>query len=227
MLIDKLLSGAIRLWLQSQVSAVENLEVKIAGKDRQILQGSIPEVFLGATHGIYQGIHLSELAIKGTNIEFNLPQVLKRKPLKLLEPIVVDIKVLLLETDLQNSLSSPLFASGLTALWSRFVIPNSVNHENSDRYQWHDLSLSESGISFRGNYNQSKGDSHLVSLHSDIRLYNNHTLLLSPQEIITIPELPVAATDELLFDLGTQVTITQLEITSEYLMLRGTITVFP
>ena len=117
MLIDKLLSGAVRLWLQSQVSAIDNLNLQIIGKDKQILRGYIPQVFISATNAIYQGVSISKLEIVGNNIKFNLPQVVKRKPLQLLEPIKIEIEVLLKEIDLQKSLSSPLLAAGLTDLW--------------------------------------------------------------------------------------------------------------
>ncbi|VEP12952.1 conserved hypothetical protein [Hyella patelloides LEGE 07179] len=228
MLIDKLLSGAVRLWLKSQVSAIDNLKIKIIGKDRQILQGCIPEVCVSANNAVYQGLHISELRIKGTNINFNLPQVLKRKPLQLLEPIIVEIKVSLQETDLQNSLSSPLLAAGLTDMWNRFLCDNQEKSaQNPENYQWEHLYLSESVISFDGTYSKQENDNYPLGITTSIKLNDSHSLLLSPRKITTISELPITNTESLMLDLGTQVSIAHFDLTSNHLLLKGTITVFP
>ena len=227
MLIDRLLKSAVRLWIQSQVSAIDNLNLKIIGKDKQILQGYIPQVFISATNTIYQGIQISKLEIVGNNIKFNLPQVIKRKPLQLLEPIIIKIEVFLKEIDFQKSLSSPLLAAGLTDLWSRFLIPDITQLvKNNERYQWNNLSLSKARLFFKGNYRKLENDDLSIGIDTLIELNDSHTLLLSPVKIITIPELPITET-ELILDLGTQVSIARLEITEEHLLVRGTITVFP
>lgn len=228
MLIDKLLSGAVRLWLQSQVSAIDNLNLQIIGKDKQILRGYLPQVFISATNAIYQGVQISKLEIVGNNIKFNLPQVVKRKPLQLLEPIKIEIEVLLKEIDLQKSLSSSLLATGLTDLWNRFLMPDlaSLNTKN-ELYQWNYLSLSEGRLFFKGNYGKLEYDDLPIGINTRIELKNSHTLLLSPVKIITIPELPITETENLTLDLGKQVSIARLEITEEHLLVRGTITVFP
>lgn len=228
MLIDKLLSGAVRLWLQSQVSAIDNLNLQIIGKDQQILRGYIPQVFISATNAIYQGVQISKLEIVGNNIKFNLPQVVKRKPLQLLEPIKIDLEVFLREIDLQQSLSSPLLAAGLTDLWKRFLMPNvAQSAQKNEFYQWHSLSLSEAKLFFQGTYKKLENDDLLIGIETKIRLNDSHTLLLSPVKIITIPELPVTKAENLTLDLGTQISIARLEITKEHLLVRGTITVFP
>lgn len=228
MLIDKLLSGAVKLWLKSQVSTIDNLKIEIIGKDQEILQGSIPEVCISAGNAVYQGLHISELGIKGTNINFNLPQVLKRKPLQLLEPIIIEIKVLLQETDLQNSLSSPLLIAGLTDIWNRFIFDNQEKLEqNQENYKWKHLYLSESVISFHGTYSKQENDNYPLGITTSIKLNDSHSLLLSPQQITTISELPITNAESLMLDLGTQVSIADFDLTSNHLLLKGTITVFP
>ena len=228
MLIDKLLSGAVRLWLQSQVSAIDNLNLQIIGKDKQIFRGYIPQVFISATNAIYQGVQISKLEIVGNNIKFNLPQVVKRKPLQLLEPIQIEIEVFLQEIDLQKSLSSSLLAAGLTDLWSRFLMPDPASLDpKNELYQWNYLSLSKARLFFKGNYRKLEYDDLPIGIDTRIELKNSHTLLLSPIKVITIPELPITETENLTLDLGKQVSIAQLEITEEHLLVRGTITVFP
>lgn len=228
MLIDRLLSGAVRLWLQSQVSTIDDLNLQIIGKDKQIISGYIPQVFVSATNVIYQGIQISKLKIVGNKIKFNLPQVVKRKPLQLLEPIEIDLEVFLREIDLQKSLSSSLLATGLTDLWKRFLIPSvAQSAQKNEFYQWHSLSLSEAKLFFQGIHKKLENDDLLIGIETKIRLNDSHTLLLSPVKIITIPELPVTKTENLTLDLGTQISIARLEITKEHLLVRGTITVFP
>jgi hypothetical protein len=228
MLINNLLSSVVRLWLKSQVSTIDNLNVKIGGKKQQILQGSIPEVFISATNPIYQGLHFSELELIGSNIKFNLSQILKRKSLQLLEPIVVNLKVLLQEKDLQNSLSSPLLTAALSDLWTRFLVVNNIKPTlDKSSYQWEHLSLLESGISFTGKSHQQNHDSTFISVTTQIELNNAHTLFLSPLEIMTIPELSLKISNSLVLDLGTQVFITHCHLTPQYLSLKGTITIFP
>ena len=227
MLIDKLLSGAVRLWLQSQVEKIDNLNFKIIGKDKQILQGYIPQVLIGATNTVYQGIQISKLEIVGNNIKFNLPQVVKRKPLQLLEPIAIEIEVFLREIDLQQSLSSSLLTAGLTDLWQRFLIFDLTQSEPKNKYQWNYLSLSKARLFFKGNYTKLKNDDLSIGIDTLIELNDSHTLLLSPVKIITIPELPITETQHLILDLGKQVSIARLEITDEHLFVRGSITVFP
>ena len=104
-LISKVLSPALRLWLRSQVESVAELNFSIQGKDRQILTGYIPSISLNSSRAVYQGLHLGEVELLGENIRINIGQVLKGKPLQLLEPIQVTGQVRLDQADLEASLS--------------------------------------------------------------------------------------------------------------------------
>lgn len=107
-LIGSVLSPAVQLWLRSQTEQVQKLTVHIAGRNREILNGYIPSITIVAEQAIYRGLHLSQLSIHGENIRINLPQVLKGKPLRLLEPISVNAKLHLNEEDFNASLGSAL-----------------------------------------------------------------------------------------------------------------------
>jgi LmeA-like phospholipid-binding len=109
-LIRKVLSPAIRLWLRSQVEAIETLEFQIQGGDRQVLSGHIPSVAIAATQVIYQGFHLSQIAVSAQEIRVNLGQVIKGKPLRLLAVVPVTGKATLQQADLNASLRSPELA---------------------------------------------------------------------------------------------------------------------
>lgn len=111
--ISRILPPAIRLWLSTQLDHVEELVFHIEGRDRQVLSGHLPTVFLSAQKAVYQGIHLSQAAVKASDIRVNLGQVIRRKPLQLLAPFPVDGNVLLTTADLNQSLQSPLMGTGL------------------------------------------------------------------------------------------------------------------
>ena len=115
-LISTILTPAVRLFLRTQVERAENLQIKIQGGDRQLLSGYIPEIFLAAQRVIYQGLHLSQMQVKGENIRINLGQVVRGKPLKLLEIIPVTAEMQLEEADLNASLGSDLMVAGIADL---------------------------------------------------------------------------------------------------------------
>lgn len=115
-LISKVLSPAVRLWLRSQVEAVEDLHFQIEGGDRQILSGYLPKVTIAARKAIYQGIHLSQVQLTAEEIRINLGQVLKGKPLRLLSAVPVCGEVAIHQSDLESSRQSPLVLSGLRDL---------------------------------------------------------------------------------------------------------------
>lgn len=113
-LISRVLPSAVGLWLRSQVEQIEELEFQIEGGDRQILSGHIPRVRIAAHHAVYQGLHLSEVQLVGEGIRVNLGQVLRGKPLRLLEVVPVRGHLRLSEADLNASLSAPLLAEAIT-----------------------------------------------------------------------------------------------------------------
>jgi LmeA-like phospholipid-binding len=115
-LVSKMLSSAVRLWLRSQVESVQELHLQIEGGDRQILTGYIPKVAIAARQAVYRGIHLSQVDLAGENIRINLGQVLKGKPLKLLEVVPIQGNFALSEEDLNASLKTPLLANAVAEL---------------------------------------------------------------------------------------------------------------
>jgi LmeA-like phospholipid-binding len=125
-LISKVLSPAVRLWLRSQVESVAELEFRIEGGDRQILSGYIPEVAIAARRAVYKGLHLSRVEVTGERIRVNLGQVLKGKPLKLLEAVPIEGRLEWDEADLNASLKAPLLANALADFFLNWV--RSVAH---------------------------------------------------------------------------------------------------
>ena len=113
-IISKVLTPALRLWLRSQVEQVEDLQINIQAGDRLLLTGHIPKVSLSARRAVYQGLYVRQIQLVAETIRINLGQVLKGKPLRLLEPVPVTGELLVEEVDLNASLQGTLLPNALT-----------------------------------------------------------------------------------------------------------------
>ncbi|MGB3536292.1 MAG: DUF2993 domain-containing protein [Microcoleaceae cyanobacterium] len=111
--LGTIVSQAVRFWLQSQVDSIQQLEVQINVGHRDLVRGKIPQIAIEAAVGVYQGIHLSQIHLNATRIQTNLSQVLKGKPLQLLEPIDVVCQLIQTQADFNASVSSPLLSNAL------------------------------------------------------------------------------------------------------------------
>ncbi len=109
-LLRSVLSPAVRLWIQSQVESVGELELAIDSSDRQLLSGRIPRITIAAKGVCYKELNLSQIDLDGVDIAVNLSQVMRGKPLQLLAPIEITAQLILDEADLNASLASALLA---------------------------------------------------------------------------------------------------------------------
>jgi hypothetical protein len=112
-IVSSVLCPLIKLWLRSQVEDIQTLEVKILGASGQILQGKVPQAEVSGQGIIYQGLSLSNLNLVAAGINLNIPQILQGQPLKLLEPIKVQLNLILEPQDLQQCLVSPMLTEAL------------------------------------------------------------------------------------------------------------------
>ncbi|HIK35676.1 MAG TPA: DUF2993 domain-containing protein [Thermosynechococcus sp. M98_K2018_005] len=115
-LIPRVLQPALHWWLSAQLEQATDLEIQIHGGDRQILRGYLPQVRVAAARARYRGIQLRQAAVQAEQIQINLGQVLRGKPLKLLAAVPVRGELVLSQADLNASLGSPLLQSGLREL---------------------------------------------------------------------------------------------------------------
>lgn len=115
-LIQSVLTPAIRFWIGTQVEHADNVQILIQSRDRQILAGHIPTVWLAAEHVCYRGLHLGRLNVSATHIRVNWWGIAKGQPLRLLEPIPIEVSLHLSEADLNRSLTVDLFAAALADL---------------------------------------------------------------------------------------------------------------
>jgi hypothetical protein len=217
--------------LRSQVDQVEELQIQIIGGDRQILKGYIPSVFLASTRAVYQGLHLRQIQLQGENIRINLGQILKGKPLQLLEPICVTGEVLLLETDLQASLASTLLSQALTDLLTTLLnsqegqsIQNQLSHY---QIHWETILLATEQFIIRGSLNDNNANHHPLVIQSGLHLVDGQTLRLHSLKLEGIPDLINFNIEEFIVDLGTDVSLKALSLTSGQLSCQGQLKVLP
>jgi len=224
-LIGKLLSGAVKLYLRSQVERVENLQVKIGGKSKQILQGYIPEVWLSCDRAIYQGLHLNQIQLNGTNIAVNLPEVIKKQPLKLIEPIFIDIALKLNTVDLQASLASDLLRSGLADLWRMILAAQDSTELDRETIAWQKIAIVNESLVLLGRYQDASGETKKLTLTTEISLKDDHCLCLAPLKIASDSLQNGTLERQLEIDLGTDVAIANLTMESGQILCTGKIRV--
>jgi len=228
-LVSRILSPAVRLWLRSQMEKVGYLQVKIEGSDRQLLKGSIPKVSLVARAAIYQGLHLTEVKATATDININLGQVIGGKPLRILAPFPITCELQLLEADLNASFNSPILTNALRD----FLRP------------LFSLKELDGNIISPINFKEPRtviapGNLTLVATISSPNcspislLMGTAIELTSPRELIfSILEWKLSSAEQALpvenlkIDLGSEVEIEQLTLTSGKLFVKGQLTVQP
>lgn len=230
-IISTVLSPALRLWLRSQVEQVEALQFNIVGSDRQILIGHIPRVSIAANHAVYQGLHLSNIQLEGSDIRVNLGQVIKGKPLRLLEPVPVVGQLLLLESDLQASLQAPLLSTALTDLLDTLLQSDGVTNLAIDlkerQISWKQIDIAAGQLKLSGTITDATHGTMPIIIHAGLELATPHALRLHPLQIQIPPATLPRNLDGFLIDLGPEVDIQELTLTPGQLMCRGRLSVIP
>jgi hypothetical protein len=230
-IISKVLSPAVQLWLRSQVEHVETLHFKITGGDRQILSGHIPTVSITASRAVYKGIHLSQLEIEGTGIRVNLSQVIKGKPLRLLEPVPVGGQILILASDLAASLQAPILSNAVSEFLSTLLksegITNLENGLKDRQISWQKVDIQEGQLTVFGTLTDALLQTTPVVIRAGLELASPQILRLNPLQIQLSPTSVPLIFDNFQVDLGSQVNLQELALTSGQLMCRGRLTVLP
>ena len=226
-IIGKVLSPAVSLWLRSQVEEVKDLDIKISGRNRDILTGYIPLVSIKSSYAVYQGIHVGQVSLQGENIRVNLGQVIKGQALRLLESVLVEGQIALSGENLRNSLLSPLLSQGLTDLLLMLLKADDIDISIMENYQinWTEIAVNDDKFTITGNLTDKAGQTHSIMIRSGLALVNSHTLLLNPVYL----EGGGIFTDVILnnfeIDLGSQVNIEELILKPEQLFCHGRLTV--
>lgn len=223
-IIGKVLSPAVKLWLRSQVEQVADLQLQIEGGDRQILSGYIPKVTLFTSRALYQGLHLQQIKLIAENIRVNLGQVIKGKPLRLLEPIRAQGELLLSEDDLNASLNSELLVGGLNEFCQillKAAGTNSPTLQNQEIH-WQKITVDGNQIHLQGSLGNPNS---AIVITTGVRITNGNQLHLDNPQIqgnlgSNSPNLA-----SLTIDLGSDVEIEELTLSHGQLICRGSISV--
>lgn len=120
-LISRVLPPAIRLWIHAQADQIQDLNFNLNGSDRQILSGYVPAVAVSARQAVYRGLHLSQVEVVASEIKINLGQVVRGKPLRLLQPFPIMGQVRLNQADLNASLQTPLLTQAIQDLLQQLL----------------------------------------------------------------------------------------------------------
>ncbi len=230
-MLSKLLSKALQLWLRSQVSQVQTLELTVHGTNQQLLSGEIPQVDLTATHAVYQELHLSEVALTGKNIKINLRQILRGKPIQLREPISLTGQLKLTAPDLEASLTSPLLSQALDELLQT-LLANSSNSSNSSpvfsqipaKIHWQQATITPGTLTLVGN--SAIASPELITLETGLNLTPLHQFALTSPRL-QLPTQGAIDLKDFLLDLGSDVAIEELSVTAGQLVCQGQLTVQP
>jgi hypothetical protein len=236
-IIGSVLSPAVRLWLRSQVEKVDQLELQIDGGDRQLLTGHIPQVSISAEGVIYQGLHLSRIALTGSGIRVNLGQVIKGKPLRLLEVVPVWGELLMREAALNASLQAPLLSNAVTEFVVSLLRSSDATglmengEEQSLNLQNLKILIGADQLTLSADLISISGETTLLVIRTGLQLVNGHELQLThPQWLPHLQAkrgLPLTDLHGFLIDLGSEVDIQTLTLEPGQLFCQGKINVIP
>jgi hypothetical protein len=232
-LIGKVLAPAVGLWLRSQTDHIEQLKVEIQAGDRQILAGYIQQVNLAAEQAVYKGLHLSQVQLVGQNIRVNLGQVVRGKPLMLLEPIKIAGKALLREADLNASLTAPLLETGVTQFLVMLLKANGEDLPPESDLNLQDLQikLETARVVLAATLISTSGMESAIALRSSFAISApNRLQLVNPEWLPHANAKRGLAIDDLNgyeFDLGEDTQIESLEIAIDHVSCQARLLVRP
>jgi len=246
-IIGRVLPGAVKLWLRTQVEQIDSLVIDLSGRDRQLLSGYIPGLAIAAEGVVYKGLNLSRVQLGADDIRINLGQVVRGKPLRLMERFPVKGQVMLSDQDFAASVLSPLLAEGLADFWRSLVqLPDfaqAVEARYGVRSLQPDTRLHQSAIGLGDRclalsfYPQSQGkiDQQPISIGTELAVVSGHFLkLVSPcwlDDMSMLSDLsqgePIEALSDFRLDLGEDTQITQLTLQPTQLTCMGQVMVRP
>lgn len=235
--ISRLLPPAIRLWLHTQLDHIEGLEFRLEGKDRQILSGHIPQVSLSAQQAVYQGLHVSQAAVTAKEIRVNLGQVVRGKPLRLLQAFPVAGRVYLSTEDVRASLHAPLLEQGLQDVFQRWAQAptESASEAVLDHLttlppatQLTDIALGDGTLTLTWQLDTPVAD-HL-RLQTRLSIRDGRYFCLGETQVQVGQQgtwLAPTHLDDVVMDLGAETQIHHLAVTPQAIEMDGTVRVIP
>ncbi len=232
-LISRVLSPAVSWWLRSQLEHVEDLQFAIDASDRQLLAGNINQVSASASRAVYQGLHLSQVQVMGRDIQTNLRQLLRGKPLRLLAKFPVRGEIVLTEADLNTSLTAPLLANAITDFLLSFLQPETPLAQtaiaNGPHLKQGQASLVADQIHLSGQWVHEQNTTP-ISISAGLSVKQGNVLKLNNIKFLRYEAdqaVPVNIPSTLVFPLGSDVRLEYFAIQAGRLVCQGEIMVTP
>lgn len=222
-LITNVLTKAIKLWLRTQVSHIEQLQLDIQAGDRQLISGCIPSVSIVAKKAVYQGLHLSKVDLVAKNIRINIGSVVKGQQLRLLEKVPVIGEISQLEVDLSASLSSTLLSTALNDILIK-LLPE-LRH-NSKSISWQRVQIKDNSLVISATIHQDN-NSQPLDICIGLNLLSPHELRIAPILVTSNTETLLEKSDGEYLDLGSDVEIQDLQLIPGKIICQGMINVNP
>ena len=222
-LVTNVLTSAIKLWLKTQVSHIEQLHLDIQASDRQLISGNIPTVSIVAKSAVYQGLHLSFVDLVATNIRINIGAVLKGQQLRLLEKVPVQGELSQLEEDLSASLSSTLLSTALNDVLLKLLPEHSPN---SKSISWQKVTIKDSQLVMYAIID-TENNPQPLDISIGLNLLSPHELCIAPIYVTSNTKTLLESSDGEYIDLGSDVQIQELQLLPGKIIFRGQINVNP
>ena len=222
-LITNVLTEAIKFWLRTQVSHIEQLQLDIQAGNRQILSGYIPSVSIVAEKAIYQGLHLSFIDLVAQNIRINIGSILKGEQLRLLEKVSVFCKLSQVEEDLSASLSSTLLSTALNDILAKFLWSDSLNNNS---ISWQKVQIKDNQLVINATIDE-ENNPQAVDICVGLNLLSTHELRIAPISVTSNTKTLFESSDGEYLDLGSDVEIQYLKLIPGKIICRGMINVNP
>ncbi len=222
-LITNVLIAAIKFWLRTQVSQLQELKVDIQAGDRQLIAGSIPSVSIIAKNAIYRGLHLSFVDLVAKNIRINIGSVLKGQQLRLLEKVSVFGELRQQEVDLSASLPSTLLSTALNDLLVKFLPEYSLNSKSTS---WQKVQIKDSQLVISATIYE-ENNPQALDICVGLNLLSTHELCIAPIHVTSNTKTLFESSDGEYIDLGSDVEIQDLQLIPGKVICRGMINVNP
>ena len=222
-LITNVLTKAIKLWLRTQVSDIDQLQLDIQAGDRQLISGCIPSVSIVAKSAVYQGLHLSKVDLVAKNIRINIGSVIKGQQLRLLEKVPVIGELSQREEDLSASLSSTLLSTALNDVLFK-LLPEL--RQDSKSISWEKVKIKESSLVITAIMDEENNPQPL-DICIGLNLLSPHELRIAPLTVTSNTKTLLESSDGEYFDLGSDVEIQDLQLTNGKIIFIGIINVNP
>lgn len=199
------------------------LQVEIVAGDRQMLAGVVPSVAVAAQKIVYRGIAVHQVELLAKQITINLKQVVRGKPLQLLQPVMININARMTSTDLDSSLTAPFFNKAITDLVKQILASADQNWS----IQWQSAAIQAHQVVLQGQVQKSPNQPVPISIQTGIELVTGRALRLTPLLINCELDLPGSDLRSYEIDLGDQVNLQELTLQADELLCNGEIQVNP